>query len=131
MTVSPFAAPAVGWRCVMRRSFARIVAVLAAVVAALCLASAAWAGVYVNGTLPAGVWRYSGWNYWYFNSDSKNCYCYSAVYLERSDRIWGVGDSGGYTYIDKTMYGGFGGYLRGDLYSGGLSYYHYSVVGTG
>jgi len=28
------------------------------------------------------------------------------------------------------MYGGFGGYLRGDLYSGGLSYYHYTVVGT-
>src|SRR5207302_5955203 len=113
----------VGRRIVHRRH-AIHATLLATVVAVLSLATAAWAGVYVNATLPAGVWRYSGWNYWYFNSDSKGCYCYSAVYLERSDKIWGVGDSNGYTYIDKTMYGGFGGYLRGDLYSGGLSYYH-------
>lgn len=63
--------------------------------------------------------------------DALGCYCFSVISLERSDRTWGLSDSDGYAYIDVTYFGGFGGYLRGVIYSGNIAYWHDARVGQG
>ena len=115
----------------MHRQMLRLVMLLAAGLTVLVFATTASGGQYVNSTVPAQQWRYSPWNYWYYNEDFKGCYCFSVISLERSDRTWGLSDSDGYAYIDVTYFGGFGGYLRGVIYSGNIAYWHDARVGQG